>query len=343
MGGGSYSADLLSARVSSHKSRGTDVFEYDALVRRKGVASATVHETLAPTRKAGAGSPFVGKVIRESRDSAEHPASNAVAILFDVTGSMGGIPRTFIEKLPKLMGAITKKGYLSDPQILFGAIGDAYSDRVPLQIGQFESSNEMDDALAKIYLEGRGGSQFHESYELAMHYMANFTAMDCLEKRGKKGYLFIIGDEKPYDKLNPDQVQRIIGEPVQEETPVEELVARLQEKFEVFWIFPKDGSSYSGERGRQLGIHDKLQTLFGQNLIWLDNPDDVCEVITATIGINEGYDINAVRSDMAEVGANSKSIVLVTEALSKRGAIVTKAKVSGEIVSSGADDSVSRL
>ena len=38
----------------------------------------------------------------------------------------------------------------TDPQILFGAIGDATCDRVPLQIGQFESDNRMDDDLGRI-------------------------------------------------------------------------------------------------------------------------------------------------------------------------------------------------
>ena len=37
-----------------------------------------------------------------------------------------------------------------------------------------------------------------ESYELAMYFMARHTALDCHEKRGKRGYLFIIGDEMAY-------------------------------------------------------------------------------------------------------------------------------------------------
>ena len=77
----------------------------------------------------------------------------------------------------------------------FGAVLDATCDRVPLQVGQFESDNRMDEHLGNMVLEGGGGGQMTESYELAMYFMARHTAIDCHEKRRRRGYLFIIGDE----------------------------------------------------------------------------------------------------------------------------------------------------
>ena len=76
-----------------------------------------------------------GLAVRESRDSAEHPRSVAIAVLFDVTGSMREVPRTLQAKLPQLLGLLLRKGYVADPQIMFGAIGDATCDRAPLQAG----------------------------------------------------------------------------------------------------------------------------------------------------------------------------------------------------------------
>src|SRR5512144_834384 len=132
--------------------------------------------------------------VRESRDSAEHPVSLAVAVLFDVTGSMGTVPRVLQAKLPDLHSLVQRRGYVEHPQLLFGAIGDATCDRVPLQIGQFESDNRMDAQLGTIVLEGGGGGQRTESYELAAYFMARHTRLDSLVKRGRRGYLFIIGD-----------------------------------------------------------------------------------------------------------------------------------------------------
>src|SRR6266536_4548759 len=173
MGSGRWSTDVYTAAARFRAATGASAFAYsDGGARR-------VHPALDPH----------GVDIRESRDSAEHPQSLAIAVLFDVTGSMGSVPRTLQAKLPQLLGLLLRKGYAKDPQILFGGIGDATCDRAPLQIGQFESDNRMDDDLSRILLEGGGGGQKTESYELAMYFMARHTSIDCLEKRGKRGYL----------------------------------------------------------------------------------------------------------------------------------------------------------
>ena len=85
-------------------------------------------------------------------------------------------PRALQAKLPQLLGLLLRKGYAAHPQIMFGAIGDATCDRAPLQVGQFESDNRMDDDLSRILLEGGGGGQKTESYELALYFMARHTA-----------------------------------------------------------------------------------------------------------------------------------------------------------------------
>lgn len=117
----------------------------------------------------------------------------------DVTGSMGDIPQTLARReLPTFMKLLTDCG-VADPQLMFMAIGDATSDRAPLQVGQFESTaNLMDQWLTWSYLEGGGGGTGEESYELAFYVIAQHTDMDCWVKRKKRGYLFVTGDELPY-------------------------------------------------------------------------------------------------------------------------------------------------
>jgi len=210
---------------------GTSAFAYSDSGAR------AVHDALNP----------FGVTVRESRDTDEHPQSLAIAVLFDVTGSMGGVPRVLQTKLPGLLGLILRKGYVADPQIMFGAIGDATCDRAPLQIGQFESDNRMDDDLGRIVLEGGGGGQRTESYELAMYFMARHTDLDCVNRRGRRGYLFIIGDEMPYGFVKPAEVRRVIGDDIAEPIPVGAMVAELTQTYNVYFILPA-GASYAGDQ-----------------------------------------------------------------------------------------------
>src|SRR5262245_31859455 len=118
MGSGVWSTDVYTRAETLRAARRASAFAYSDSGAR------VVHPTLDPH----------GVGMRESRDSAEHPRSLAVAVLFDVTGSMGGVPRVLQTKLPQLFGLLLRKAYATDPQILFGAIGDATCDRIPLQV-----------------------------------------------------------------------------------------------------------------------------------------------------------------------------------------------------------------
>src|SRR3954454_732112 len=187
MGGTNWSDDHYRERAHLRARTGRSAFAYDHDVKA-GQAAAQVHPKKDP----------LGVKVRESRDSDAHPTSHAVGVLMDVTGSMRQVPVILQANLPRLMGLLIRKGYLEHPQILIGGIGDSTCDKAPLQVGQFESGIEIEDDLGKLFLEGGGGGHITESYELAMYFMARHTSMDCLDKRNKRGYLFIIGDEMPY-------------------------------------------------------------------------------------------------------------------------------------------------
>lgn len=302
MGGSTYSSSVFDDTHVKRTAGGKDFFAHSAAIS-KGEIAAKVHQKLDPAKLNA-----VGKNVRESFDSDVHPNSLAIACLFDETGSMDIVPRIFVEKLGSFMAMLTSKGYVKNPHVLFGAIGDAYSDKVPLQIGQFEGGNEMDNVLGDIYLESNGGGQQKESYELALYYMARHTEMDCFNKRGKKGYLFLFGDELPYDKVNKDQVKRLIGDDLTEDITTAAILKELRAKFEVYWIMPK--TDYWDD----VGINDGLKKLFGQNLLKLENPEDVCELLVATIGIGENIDVKSIEADLVAAGSSKKSAKVATKA-----------------------------
>ena len=270
-----------------------------------------------------------GVEFRESCDSDAHPNSNAIVVQFDVTGSMGDIPVLFAQKkFPGFMKMLLSQSTIPDPQVLFSAIGDASCDSAPLQIGQFESGLEMDDWLTKIYLEGGGGGGNHESYELGMYWAAKHTKMDCLIKRQKKGYFFSIGDEAFYSKLQADQVKEIIGDKLQNDVPIEEVIEMAEESFEVFRICVCSGSYPDGN-------HDRWKKLMGQNALWLPDPELVCELMASQIAAMEGVDSAGIRAGLKAAGMDPKSFNTIEKSLvtsSSANAGITKAgTVSGKL------------
>jgi hypothetical protein len=289
MGSGTWSTDVYDAADRYRRATGKSAFAYSDSGAR------TVHDALNPK----------GVGFRESRDSDEHPESVAIAVLFDVTGSMGSVPRVLQQKLPQLLGLLLRKGYVKDPQILFGAIGDATCDRVPLQAGQFESDNRLDDDLGRFVLEGGGGGQMTESYELAMYFMARHTSIDCYEKRGRRGYLFIIGDEEAYSRVKPAEVREFIGDELTEPIGIRAMVDEVRRMYDTYYILP-EGSSYAGNTT----ILESWRKLLGQNVIALDDLEAVCETIALTIGLGEdSIDLDEGLADLDEVGSGAAGTV----------------------------------
>lgn len=206
--------------------------------------------------------------VREARDSEHHPQSTPIIVAFDVTASMGWIPERFATHLlGSLMRQLLERDQVTDPQICFVAIGDAVSDRAPLQVGQFESGLEMDLWLTRLWLEGRGGDP-PESYTLAHWFAAHHTATDAWEKRRQKGFLFTIGDaeNKP---LQPVHVRRVFG--YAPEQPVDDatVLAAAAERYHLCHLVCGKGAEASLAHWRE-----RLE-----NVIHLADIDTVCSVM----------------------------------------------------------------
>lgn len=299
MGFSNWSDAAYQARQTYRQQTKQSAFTYDQQARNSGIKQ--VHPQMNPHG-----------VMRESRDSQEHPNSVAIAVIFDVTGSMGNIPRVLQTKLGKLMRLLVQKGYIEHPQVLFGAVGDANCDVVPLQIGQFESGLEMDDDLGKIFLEGGGGGQVHESYELALYFMARHTGIDCYDKRGKKGYLFTIGDEKPYPAVSRPQVHKYIGDRFLRELRTEQIVSEIQQRYEHFHIIPTQTA-----HGQNAEVQERWRQLLGERLLLLDDEAAVCETIALAIGLCEGtvFDPGQGADDLIGAGYDATAATTAATAL----------------------------
>jgi len=233
---------------------------------------------------------------RESRDSEEHPASVAIIIALDVTGSMGSVPDHLVKHgLPTMVDAIINRGN-PDPQILFMGIGDHIWDRAPLQVGQFESSDELlDKWLTSTYLEGGGGGNDGESYMLAWYFAARHTQIDCMEKRKQKGFLFTIGDEPVLSSIEGSYLEKIMGKGQYGlEIQSKDLLEEAKKLYEVYHIHIAE--TYSGARKN---VQEGWRQLMGEdNLIIVQSSDHVSSAIASIVaGVEGTHDVEENGSD----------------------------------------------
>jgi hypothetical protein len=177
--------------------------------------------------------------IRECRDSEEHPDVLPIVVAMDVTKSRGDDALVVFEKVPLLMGQLPMTGIADHPAICWAAVGDATcGDYAPIQVGQFESDDRLDESLSNLWIEEGGGGTGQESYELLAYYLARNVKMDITEK-GEKGFLFFLGDEGFYPKVSKDQVKAWIGEEISDDVSSAQIFEELNKKFHVFFVYPK--------------------------------------------------------------------------------------------------------
>jgi hypothetical protein len=266
-----------------------------------------------------------GVRLRESRDSVEHPNSLGIVFALDITGSMGEIPRLLAkEQLPKFMKVLTDCKVM-DPQILFMAVGDATSDQAPLQVGQYETTAElMDQWLTWCFIEGGGGGQGKESYELALYFLAQHTEMDCWVKRKKRGYLFMTGDELPYPALSKHIVESVIGDRLDDDLKTEEVIAELQKTFVPFFVIP--------DQDRRKKCERRWRDLLGDNVLCMDGPEDVCYVTAGAVALREGLvsDLHELARVLRDAGVPRERLTASMRALTPLAEALGRNAASGE-------------
>lgn len=251
MGGGFYSFDRAQARSANYQKKS-----------REEIFSNNAIDPLMIIK---------GKV-RESCDSEEHPNSYPIIIGLDVTGSMGQVPENLIkEAFPEIMKTIMEKG-VEHAQICFLGIGDHYSDDAPIQVGQFETSDELTEKWLKaIYIEGGGGGNNGESYQLAWYFAAYHTKIDSFEKRGIKGTLITIGDEPCHASISGKVLRELFGEG-EGEVLTSNLLKEVQKKWDVYHINVNDWSSDN------YGSPRKWREVIGDNRLALSESMESAEI-----------------------------------------------------------------
>lgn len=278
MGGGSYIFDRAQARSTSYQSQS----------REQIFSNRTIDPLMVIKDK-----------IRESCDSEEHPTSYPIIIGLDVTGSMGRVPENLIKQaFPEIMKTIMDQG-VEHAQICFVGIGDHYSDDAPIQVGQFETSDELTEKWLKaIYIEGGGGGNNGESYQLAWYFAAFHTKTDAFEKRKIKGTLITIGDEPCHSSISGKVLKNLFGEG-EGEVLTSQLLKEVQKRWDVYHINVNDWTS------EQYASPRKWDDLLGDHLL-LSETMESKEIggILSTVIVGSYKKNNRAASGITSIGGN---------------------------------------
>lgn len=235
-----------------------------------------------------------------------------IIVALDVTGSMGNWSKIIYDKLPMLFGQLMLQNYLDDPAICFAAVGDANSDQAPLQVCEFAQGAALDDWVSKLWLEGGGGGQNHETYELAGYFFQNKIIYDGCEG---KPFLFFTGDEGFYPVVLEEYITAYVdsNDAGCGNVPAETLFKELRRKYHVFLLHRP---FFDPELDRQLRA--KWESVIGgEHIFELDDPKAVVDVILGAVALVSGSrNLDKYMMDLSDRGQTDDRKTKVAAALS---------------------------
>lgn len=313
MGGGSWSASSWGSYKTAHVAGKT----------QSQIFASKLNEDVDPLKFTNG--------IRESVDSPDNPNSTPVAIFTDMTGSMGMLAERVVRDLDVVCQELLDRKPVPDVHLLTGVIGDAYSDTdPPFQATQFEADIRIAQQTQKLWLTRDGGGNGGESYALAWLFAAMQTATDSFDKRGKKGYLFTVGDEgvhgveggygKPFG-VTKEQAKQWLGLDIERDLTAEECLRMAQRKWNTFHIVINSG--YGGYRKE---VESSFGRIMPDHLLYLEDVSALTETIVSAIEVNEGRDAAKVAAswsgDKSLVVANALKSLAVAGAGGADGGVV---------------------
>lgn len=282
MGGSSYDRDVYSS--SSSSGWGT------SYTSRSAFTSSRLDPSMNPN----------GKIVKSD-------TMNPVVLWLDVTGSNIDFARLVYDKLPMFYGQIEQQGYLKDFDIFIGAVGDAYCDDYPLQVGDFAKGSDLDDNIQKLVLEAGGGGGIRESYELA----ACYTCQNFEFKPGAKPIIFFIADEAPYDYVDMSQAKEvgIVGQ-VPDEYPFKVLADKYDGN--IYCLLNK----YGGNAFRSSITDEWTNVLPPEHVIKIQEEKSIVDLMLGIIAMcSKSRTLKSYKVDMLERGQTKERIERVSKSL----------------------------
>lgn len=239
----------------------------------------------------------------------------------DVTGSMGEWAKITYDKLPMFYGQIIQQKYLEDPSVSFCAIGDSDWSIAPLQVTPFSQGLEIDDQIKKLFLEGGGGGNGMESYELLAYFYLNRVNLE----NSQFPFLFITGDEIFFEKITQKALKNVFNIDISNDTNINdnnnngnndldtiEIFKLLCKKYNLFHI----RKSYSDPKTEKIMSKKWAEAIGKERILDVETPKACIDVILGAIALTSGSrNLEGYIDDMKKRGQTKERIKEVTRAL----------------------------
>ena len=268
MGGGSWTTSSFTSYCTSVRGMSTSDISLDGTIT-KAMSSQEIYKSRSLD---SALNPY--NVVRECRDSDEHPYTIPVIRALDVTGSMGKAAVEVAKKLNVVMTNLYDQ--VKDVEFCVMGIGDLAYDRSPIQISQFESDIRIAEQMDKVYFEYGGGGNLYESYTAAWYMGARHTNLDCW-KRGQRGIIITMGDERLNPYLPKQAINACTGDGVQDDINTADLYKEVSEKYDVYHL------DVNHKYNHESGIEPSWKAILDDKHFRVVNLDNIADTIVEII------------------------------------------------------------
>src|SRR3989344_4948981 len=221
-----------------------------------------------------------------------------LAVILDQTGSMGEIPRVFIDKMSTMyaetnaaiqgidLKKLEKGKKLEDKlEVAVVAIGDRRNptirEQYPLQVLDYCKGTDLVKGVLEINPEKLGGGNVKESYDLGAYYLLNHATTPKAQ-RGIKPLLVILGDEGFYENTSASEVKDLIGDDLPNDLNTVDVLKKLRDKFDTYVLRPEI-SNYEPEQ--YANVHRSWEEIFGsERVLKMDSYERVVDVMIGICG-----------------------------------------------------------
>ena len=264
-------------------------------------------------------------------------SKNPLLFGIDVTGSMVSWPAEIFDRLPLIYQTLSQ--YRDDLEISFSAIGDANTDRFPLQINRFGKGLDLEEHIKALCPEGGGGGQISESYELFAYFMLEH----CKTENAVSPSIIIYLTYKFYNKIDPAQVAHYIGDKLQTELDSGSVWKKLMQRFDIYFLHKPYGEGNSPSTDKEV-IKHWADSLGRERIIELPSAERAVDVAIGLIAKKWGHyadfkeNLSARQEDDSVKDSVYASLRIIGKDMSTKSVVDTSSKKKTKPLSELPDD-----